>query len=169
MRLPLGISWWWIIAALVVGGIGKLYLRWFQSKDPAAYQKIETMVHDQAATRYRERAHLDVDAGGRPDWRLDVLFGLILIGLAAAAWANGFAFGPLQKGPGRVFISLLVGFLGLLIFVSCFFPNHSYVLKGLRSIGYWGIKGRWQSILLGSVLMFSGILSLLAALGLLWK
>ena len=103
----------------------------------------------------------------KPDWRLDVLFGLVLASLAAASLATGFRLGPVEKGLAAVFLTLYIQSWGVLFLVSYLFPNRSYLLKGLT----WacehgrGIRGRWTAVLWGIFAILFGIFPLLRGLG----
>ena len=66
-----------------------------------------------------------------PDWRLDLLFGVVLASLFVAALASGFGIGPIGKGPATVFTAICLQAWGVLFLLSYFLPERSYLLKGL--------------------------------------
>ena len=95
----------------------------------------------------------------RPDWRLDLLFGLVLGSLLVAALVSGFAVGPVSKGPATVFTAIYLQVWGVLFLLSYFLPGRSYLLKGLMWLceNTSRPRGRWTAILWGVfAILFAG-------------
>lgn len=105
----------------------------------------------------------------RPDWRLDLLFVAVLGALLAGALATGFELGPIKKGPAAVLTAVYIQVWGLLFLLSYFFPNRSYLLKGLMWLceNTSRPRGRWTALLWGVFAIALGAIPLLQGLGVL--
>jgi hypothetical protein len=104
-----------------------------------------------------------------PDWRLDLLFGVVLGSLLAAALLSGFAVGPVKKGPATVFTAIYLQAWGVLFLLSYFLPGRSYLLKGLMWLcEHTGApRGRWTAVLWGAFAIVFSTFFLLIGLGVL--
>jgi hypothetical protein len=109
----------------------------------------------------------DESVDARPDWRLDAVFGLVLLGLVGGAWASGLSLGPVMPGQATVLLALYVMGWGVLFLLSYYFPNRSYLLKVLM----WccehgrGLQGPWTAVLWGVFAILLGAFALLLGLG----
>ena len=91
----------------------------------------------------------------KPDWRIDALIAAILVPLQMAAILH-----PNSVGENARLTGIYLQLIGVLFVVSYFYPNRSYVLKGLM----WccehtshPVRGRWTAILWGSFAFVTGI------------
>jgi hypothetical protein len=108
-----------------------------------------------------------VNAETEPKPVLDVAFGLVLVGLMAAALQDGFELGPVRAGPRAIFTGLYIQALGGLFLLSYWFSQHSYMLKFLMWLCETQStpRGRWTAILWGLFCIGVGAMPVLIGLG----
>ena len=98
---------------------------------------------------------------------LDVMFGVVLIGLLAAALQDGFTFGELVAGWPAIFLGLYLQAWGVLFLLSYRFSRHSYLLTFLMWVceHHSNPRGAWTALLWGVFAIGIGFMPLLIGLG----
>jgi hypothetical protein len=103
----------------------------------------------------------------KPSIVLDAVFAAILGSVVVATLRSGFRVGPLEPGPAAILTGVYVQCWGVLFILSYYFPQGSYLLKGLMwSCEHWGTpRGKWTAILWGVFALALGGIALLGGLG----
>lgn len=103
----------------------------------------------------------------KPSATWDVIFAVILLCLLVATIRAGFGFGPIEKGPVAVWLGVYLQAWGVLIFLSYFWRDGSYLLRGIMWLCEQKNfpRGAWTALLLGTFFVGFGATITLIGLG----
>ena len=104
-----------------------------------------------------------------PSLMWDGIFAIVLGFFLLMSLRSGLKVGAIERGPAAVFLGVYLQCWGLLFLASYFFPNRSYLLKGLMWLceNTSTPRGRWTAILWGAFAIIMSTIPVLQGLGLL--